>query len=640
MARKRAQRGRWAIPFVALGLVAAACTNSGDPAAEKAPERARSRSAAEDHPLQPDTTTGDQTADPATPTTSTANGQTITGRELLQASRARFTRPLPTVAPAVSTPATVPPTTPPTTTPPDGTVPEEPPTVKEMLPSQELIAKALAAGEITWAQSMLYRAYALFWDPRLPQEFDGIGSTGEDDFFTEARLRFAELDADTQAELAPFLERPTSPQGYGCPLTSNGQPVTWQDSGAANPHFKVWACGTGDAANDIAKVVATLDDVYPAMADPAAMGPALTDAGTASDGADPRIDVYLLDVVPTRLRGSVQKPIEGLAAAAISADDPFVGSTASSYLMIGRPRLGNRAGLRRTVIHELFHAQQYAHNYAITTTHPTGTPWFFEASAAWAEWQFFRSASPLVHGDYFTSGFRTAPELPLELPTTAAGSAAQMLHARWAYLWPFFMQQEAGGDPAPVFGTWKAVASATTWNEFHAAVDKQLQSATTFRDFTVRNLNLDLGPGIGTLYRDLDPEFPTGSSPTLNTDSAITQPGTVVQPIGGPEADGLPSLSAQYDQVLVGTQSNTRTLTLDFTGVPKGIDVTVLTRADDGTWSRHDLAPADILTFDFTDPAQVVSTFYVILGNHDREPNWDKPGGATLGGSYSITSAS
>jgi len=487
---------------------------------------------------------------------------------------------------------------------------------------------------------MLYRAYALFWDPRLPQEFDGIGSLGEDDFFTEAHRRFADLDVETKIKLAPFLERPTSPQGYGCPVAENGQPVTWQDSGAASPHFKVWACGTGDAATDIDKVVDVLNDVYLVMADPGAMGPALPDAGTADDGGDTRIDVYLLDVVPTRLRGGVQKPIEGLAAAAISADDPFVRPKSSSYLMIGRPRLGDRAGLRRTVIHEVFHAQQYAHNYAITTVHPGATPWLFEASAAWAEWQFFRSAAPLVHGDYFTSGFRTAPELPLELPTLAAGSAGQLLHPRWAYLWPFFMQQEAGGDPAAVFDTWKAAASATTWNTFHREIDEQLRFVTAFRDFTVRNLNLDLGPAIGTLYRDFDPEFPTGSSPTLNTDSAITQPGTVVQPIGGPEADGLPSLSAQYDQVLVGTQSNTRTLTLDFAGIPKGIDVTVLTRADDGTWSRHDLAPADVLTFDFDAPGGAVSTFYVILSNHDREPNWDKPGGTTLGGSYSITTAS
>jgi hypothetical protein len=91
--------------------------------------------------------------------------------------------------------------------------------------------------------------------------------------------------------------------------------------------------------------------------------------------------------------------------------------------------------------------------------------------------------------------------------------------------------------------------------------------------------------------------------------------------------------------VLVTTRSNTRTLTLDFSAIPKGIDVTVLTHAPSGTWARHDLAPADVLAFDF-DAGGAVDQLYVILGNHDREPNWDKPGGASLGGSYTITSAS
>jgi hypothetical protein len=632
LARSRSRTVRRATLLVAFALLAAACTSSdGKSTAERNPGSGAERRGGVEQ------ITGDGESEAMAPipqTTSTADGEPVTGRQLLQASRARFTRPLPTVVPV--TPAATVPTTPPTTTPPDGTVPVDPPTAQEMIPSQELIAKALAGGEITWAQSMLYRAYALFWDPRLPEKFDGIGSLGEDDFFTEARERFGELDAGTRAELAPFLERPTSAQGYGCPLTDNGQPATWQDSGAASAHFKVWACGTGDAAGDIATVAAVLDDVYPAMADPAAMGPALPDAGTPADGGDARIDVYLLDVVPTRLRGGVQKPVEGLPIAAVSADDPFVGATASSYLMIGRPRLTPEGDLRRTLVHEVFHSLEYAHNYALTTAKPGQAPWFFEASAAWAERQFFPASSARVHDDYFTNGFRTAPELPLEVPTSAATPG--LTHPRWAYLWPFFMQQEAGGDPAAVFDTWDAVAGAATWNAFHDALDAQRSFATAFRDFTVRNLNLDLGAAVGPLYRDLDPDFPTGAAPTLNAELGITEPGTIVLALGA-SAVGLPSLSTQYDQLLVTERSNTRTLTLDFAGIPTGIDVTVLSHVTDGVWTRHDLAPADVLTFDF-DAGGAIDQLYVILGNHDREPDWDKPGGALLGGTYRVTTAS
>jgi hypothetical protein len=619
--------------------VSTACTNGGNaPSASRDPSNKPSvRRGASSENLTVD---DDGPAAPSTETTS-ASGQPISGRQLLQASRARFTRPLPTVVPApVSTIATVPTTTPtPPTTEPPGP-PKDPPGIQELVPTQTLIARALEEGKITYAQSLLYRAYALFWDPRLPADFDGMGSTGEDDFFTEARLRFAQLDAGTQAALAPFLERPASPTGYGCPVADNtGQPVTWQDSGGASAHFKVWACGTDGAADDIAKVIAILDDVYPTMADPAGMGPALPDSGTADDGGDPRIDVYLLDTVSTRERSSTNKAIEGLTIAAVSADDPFVGEKASSYLMLGRSRVANSGDLRRALVHELFHSLQYAHNYAITTVVPGRTPWFFEASAAWAEWQFFRASGPRVHADYFVNGFRTQPELPLELPTAAAGSAAQQAHARWAYLWPFFMQQEAKGDPAVVLDTWKAVEGAGTWDDFHAAIDQQLPFATAFRDFTVRNLNLDLGSALQPRYDALDAGFPTGSSPSLSSDFEITQQGMITMPVGGPEADGLPALSTQYDLVAVGPQSNTSSLVLDFTAIPKGMDVTVLTQATNGAWTRHDLAAGDRLEVDFTTPGGAVSRFYVILGNSQREPDWNKPG-ADLRGSYEIATKS
>ena len=622
---------RRAIVLVALALVAASCSNGGGGStADKAPEPTE-RGGLEQRKIAEGG--GDAMAPTPTEspeTTATANGQQVTGRQLLQASRARFTRPLPTVVPTpVTSTVAAPTTTPPTTAPPGGTLPTDPPAASEEILSQELIAKALAQSEITYAQSLLYRAYALFWDPRLPERFDGIGSSGEDDFFTEARLRFGELDADTQAKLAPFLERPAAADGYGCPLTDNGVSVSWIDSGSASTHFKVWACATNGAAEDIDTVVAHLDALYPGMTDPAAMGPPVPDTG----GGDPRIDVYLLDVVPTRERNGTQRPIDGLTIAGVSADAPFVGDTASSYLMLGRPRVGDQRHLRRTLAHEFFHSLEYAHNYAITTTKPGLTPWFFEAAAAWAEWQFVPAAAASVHSEYFTSGFRTAPDLPLEIPTRA-GPGTEQAHTRWAYLWPFFMQQEAGGDPAAVFATWDAVEGAATWNDFHAAVDTQQPFETSFRDFTVRNLNLDFGPAFEPLYNGLDPDFPVNAAPTLHADDVISQPGTMVQPI-----DGLHSLSTQYDFAAIGGQSNTNSLTLDFAGVPTGIDVTVLTHVTGGGWTRHDLAPADVLTFDFA-TGGAVDQFYVILGNHDREPDWEKPGGAELGGSYTLTAAS
>src|SRR5262249_26880460 len=76
--------------------------------------------------------------------------------------------------------------------------------------SQQLIADALRGGRIDLPTALRYRAYALFGDGRLPPEFDGDGTTGEDTLlFLEILRRWGQLPADVQADLQAFLVRPT-----------------------------------------------------------------------------------------------------------------------------------------------------------------------------------------------------------------------------------------------------------------------------------------------------------------------------------------------------------------------------------------------------------------------------------------------
>ena len=44
--------------------------------------------------------------------------------------------------------------------------------------SQDLIAQALARGDIDYPTSLLYRVWALFLAPELPEAYDGVGSRG------------------------------------------------------------------------------------------------------------------------------------------------------------------------------------------------------------------------------------------------------------------------------------------------------------------------------------------------------------------------------------------------------------------------------------------------------------------------------
>ena len=84
--------------------------------------------------------------------------------------------------------------------------------------SQQLIADALRDGRIDRPTALRYRAYALFGDDRLPAEFDGDGTTGEDTLlFLEILRRWGELSAEVQADLQAFLARPTDPQSIFYP---------------------------------------------------------------------------------------------------------------------------------------------------------------------------------------------------------------------------------------------------------------------------------------------------------------------------------------------------------------------------------------------------------------------------------------
>ena len=76
-------------------------------------------------------------------------------------------------------------------------------------PAQALIAAAIAAGTLDHGTALLYRAYALLGDKRLPDAYLGAGSLEEDNpLFDEIRLRFASLPVAAQDALRPFIVRP------------------------------------------------------------------------------------------------------------------------------------------------------------------------------------------------------------------------------------------------------------------------------------------------------------------------------------------------------------------------------------------------------------------------------------------------
>ena len=91
--------------------------------------------------------------------------------------------------------------------------------------SQELIQADLDAGLIDYGTSLIYRAWALFWDARLPARYDGSGSIGEDGgLFTEIKAALPSLPPDQQAELEGWVSRPTDPLSPFGPAAAASRP--------------------------------------------------------------------------------------------------------------------------------------------------------------------------------------------------------------------------------------------------------------------------------------------------------------------------------------------------------------------------------------------------------------------------------
>ena len=82
--------------------------------------------------------------------------------------------------------------------------------------AQEKIRAAMIAGVLDRPTSLLYRAYAAFGDPRLPQEFQGSGSEDEDTgLFGEIAGFLSGATPAARAQLEPFLRRPVDARAAG-----------------------------------------------------------------------------------------------------------------------------------------------------------------------------------------------------------------------------------------------------------------------------------------------------------------------------------------------------------------------------------------------------------------------------------------
>ncbi len=519
------------------------------------------------------------------------------------------------------------------------------------VPAPLLIAAAMESGQIDYGTSLVYRAYAVFGDERLPEEFVGAGAIEDTSLFTEARLNWDILPEGTRDLLTPFMVRPTDGRsifaalpvadvgetGRGSSLVGSGDVECvddWATLGHPDHPLKMWIQCTGDFAGDLEKMIAMIDEFWQAEID--LMGPPKPDAGGPDGGGDTRIDLYVVDL-PTDIlprNGGIEAPFNDQIAALAIPDSPIDGRTASGYMIARRANLDEIA-FPSYLAHEFFHVLQYAHNVLVTWGF-SGTPlgdfeilrytpyWFFEATPMWVEAHLFRDKLPeevlaqTVHG-YFLRHFQT--DEPLFTSVARGSPMWSQMYA--SYIWFLFVEQEIGAEA--IAQIWRNLESVEQ-DDFAGtlrAIDAVYPFAENFREFAVRNLNLDLQPGdpISPSYRDFDPSFPEGQRPPMVVGEGRSR--LLEAQDGGEPArrveDTIKPLSAHYYYLI--PQDEVASVTLDVSGMtPAGtLDVDLIIRIAGKGWERRQLSTDEPTTLCRADPDDDVEAFYLVLSNHSME---------------------
>ncbi len=536
---------------------------------------------------------------------------------------------------------------------------------EDVVPAQALIAQELEEGKIDYETSLVYRAYAMFDDPRLPADLAGGGSFGEDNgFFGQVKYYWDQLSPETQTILTPYVTRPTDSQSIyykslaegpralpdpeAAPTYAQGDcSDNWASMDSAAHDFKVWTHCTGDYEADLAEAVRITDDFW--QREVAFMGPPILDTGSEEQGGDTRIDIYFVNDEADRVHRKGGDYISEEALAHAAPDQPIDGRKSSGYIVARRPNIGDPK-LVLTMSHEFFHILQDAHNYQIAFGYITAPYnaefetisysefWFVEATADWVISHLYRDTVDFetmfvgLHS-VFVSGFQ-GYDAPLYY--SPQQWSQRFLHVYGAYIYFLFLEQEVGAD-----------AIAQMWRDLEDVAPDDFERTTeiindilpfeeNFREFTVRNLNMDLLPGdpISPSYRDFDKTFPEGFGPVTHVGESPTS--RIELGIGRNKPwvfdDPIPSLSAHYFSF--NTLSPVKRITFDFTGLTPSdaVDVDLITKVRQQGWERRKLDPSQPITFCRNIKEDAISLFWLVVTNHDMEEDH------AVRGSFSVTS--
>jgi len=387
--------------------------------------------------------------------------------------------------------------------------------LKPIITSEDLIAKALATKEIDYETSLLYRTYAVFSDPRLPEKYrsDVIDLDAATLIFDEVEAKRDQLSPSVLKELAPFMARPNDPisifnkppfvtSGIGIATAFAGD-EDWVSETALGGKVRIWT--RRDSRNASLTYAGRVEAIWPHLLklidEPL---PDKPDDPSPMINPDEAIDIYILPLgeINPRKRECLRNPsasgctVIGAYGWAIKCE-PKVLRSSSGYIVIDASASGSR--LDGTIAHEMFHVSQNRYDQL-------EDKWLKEATATWAEFrilQMLKQDLSDVHQTlpYFFKGLHQRLD------------SEERIRQYGSYLFFLFAQMER--DDGIVRQIWE---SAKT-NDGIKAVDPVFSLKDNFREFALRNWNFE---PVSPTYSKPDPEFPD-LGPSLTKDIKLSK---------------------------------------------------------------------------------------------------------------------
>ncbi|MFP4597718.1 MAG: hypothetical protein ACLFVJ_05675 [Persicimonas sp.] len=395
---------------------------------------------------------------------------------------------------------------------------------------EDLIDEALDDGDIDEATALLYRVYASFGDPQLPEQYWGHRSSANGTgLMIEVVSEYDSLPEEIQSALDPFLRRPTDVESAfsaGGLTWSTGESENkctegWMSSASNEPdaqyqdlRWQVHICKRDDWEADLAAATAAMErywgeasaenpdsDMIRDMGEPRADGEGLA-----------RVDLYLVEpgMPALRLDSDQEKELSTLGPARtvpVNREREEEGYGSGGYVLLDRGLL-DRTDITfdHSLVHELFHVLTNTYNLDVVFEAPAYLWWWMDATAEWAAVHYVEPERRNVHESRFFPGTQQSP--------LSIASHATPYRRYEAYIWALYMAYSDGPDA--IFQTWKAIDEVESFDQAQATVFDAFPPEDHFAEFTRWVFNAALpGNPIRERFVAADEPFPDNKLPAI-----------------------------------------------------------------------------------------------------------------------------